>query len=164
MPSTNERRRTTRLAFYVAFGVLVATVWEVQRHMNAAAFPPNSVISSESNVTDWQRMSVSAVSETSRLLTTLATALLGGIGLLLGNRDQHRPKPRHLWSALLAAMAAGVSLYFGFVIHSYLVGMFSYETFSAYVLKYPAYCQFYALLGGAFFLADFAFHDLSAEN
>lgn len=165
MAPTSERRTTIRLAFYLGLVILVATVWRVQRHMNAAAFPPNTVISSsDSKVTDWQRMSVAAVSDSSQLLTTLATALLGGLGLLLSNRNAHRPKPRHMWSALLAAMAAGVSLYFGFVIHSYLVGMFSYETFSAYVLEYPVYYQFYALLAGAFFLADFAFHDLSAEN
>jgi hypothetical protein len=144
--------------------VVVATVWEVQRQMNAMAFPTGTIIAAAADINEWQRMAVSAASETSRLLTTLATALLGGIGLLLANRDPHRPKPRHLWSAMLAAMAGGVSLYFGFVTHSYLVGMFTYETFSAYALKYPAYCQFYALLGGAFFLADFAFHDLSAEN
>jgi hypothetical protein len=147
MAPTSERRTTIRLAFYLGLVLLVATVWRVQRHMNAAAFPPNTVISSsDSKVTDWQRMSVAAVSDSSQLLTTLATALLGGLGLLLSNRNAHRPKPRHMWSALLAAMAAGVSLYFGFVIHSYLVGMFSYETFSAYVLEYPVYYQFYALL------------------
>jgi hypothetical protein len=169
MQSATGRRRITRLVFYIAVAALVVTVWRIERNMNVATFPPNTIMSSSpsdtpSSPSQWQQMGVQAVSETTRLLTTLATALLAALGLLLVNRDSDRPKPRHLWSAVLSAMGAGVSLFFGFVVHLYLVGMINSESFDAYRLRYPSYYQFYALLVGAFFLADFAFHDLSREN
>lgn len=156
--------KITRFAFYIAVVVLIVTVWRIQGHLNATAFPPNTVFSSSSPPTEWQQMGVQAVSETTRLQTTLATAMLGALGLLLVNRGPDRRKPRHLWSAFLSAMSAGVSLFFGFVVHLYLVGMIESGTFNPYSLERPSYYQFYALLMGAFFLADFAVHDLSEEN
>ncbi|MGA8108456.1 MAG: hypothetical protein WBD46_01950 [Acidobacteriaceae bacterium] len=161
-----QRSRFTGLGFYLAVAALAVTVWQVQRHLTRVTFPPNEIISSSSDApAQWQQLAVNAVSDSTALLTTLATALLGALGLLLVNRgrDKERTPPRHPGSAFLCAAGACVSLYFGYVEHLYLVFMISNQTFDAYRLVNPSYFQFYALLAGTFFLADFAFQDLRQE-
>jgi hypothetical protein len=151
--------------FYLAVTVLALSVWQMQRHLTNATFPPNEIISSSTDApAQWQQLAVQAVSDSTALLTTLATALLGALGLLLVNRSKNQSPPRHLWSAFLCGASACVSLYFGYVEHLYLVYMISNQSFDSYRLVNPSYFQFYALLAGTFFLADFAFHDLRQED
>ena len=167
MHQITGRARIARFGFYVAVIALVAIVWLVQRHMDAVAFGPSTIISSSSgDPNQRQQMGLQAVSTMNSLLTTLATALLGALGLLLGNRIRPRPQPRHLWSAFVSAVFVGVSLYFGYVGHLHVLWMIKNETFDPYSLMYilPSHSQFYALLLGVFFFADFAVHDLSEEK
>src|ERR1700730_12531017 len=161
------RPRTARVGFYVAIILLVAIVWGVQRHMDVIAFGPNTIISySPGKPNQWQQMGLQAVSEMNSLLTTLATAMLGGVGLLLAKREPARPRPRHLWSAFIIAGFVAISLYFGYVGHLHVLWMIKNETFDPYSLMYllPSHSQFYALIVGVFFFADFAVHDLSEEK
>jgi hypothetical protein len=143
-------------------------VWRIQRYMDATTFGPNTIFFSSSSgaPSQWQQMGVQAVSETNSLLTTLATGLLAALGLLLNNPGRNRAKPRHLWSAFLCAVGAGLSLYFGYVSHLHLLWMIKNDTFDPYSIVYilPSHFQFYTLLAGAFFFADFAVHDLNEEN
>jgi hypothetical protein len=106
-------------------------------------------------------MAVQAAADTTSLLTTLATALLAALGLLLTNRNENRPKLRHRWSALLTAASAGISLYYGYVKHLYLLTMINSSCFDPHKFSFVRanYLQFYPLLVGFFFLADFVFHD-----
>lgn len=156
--------RLRGFGFYIAVTALALVVWEMQHRLTAATFPPNEIIASSGDApAQWQQLAVHAVSDSTSLLTTLATALLGALGLLLVNRAKNQTPPRHLWSAFICGAAACVSLYFGYVEHLYLVYMLSNQTFDPYRLVNPSYLQFYALLAGTFFLADFAFHDLRQE-
>jgi len=65
-------------------------------------------------------------------------------------------------AAFLGAVGAGLSLYFGYVSHLNLLPMLNYQTINPYdsVYLFSNQAQFYSLLVGAFFLADFAVHDL----
>jgi hypothetical protein len=101
--------------------------------------------------------------QTNGLLTTLGTALLGAIGLLISNRAASCSKPRHLWAAFLAVACGGVSLFFGYTSHSNLLYLIHIKNINPYDAGYlySSHAQFYTLLVGAFFAADFAVHDLS---
>ena len=163
----SKPRWITRLGFYLATIALVIVVWRIQLRTDRVAFPADqsTVFSSASDApSQWQQLAIQALSETNQLLTTLATALLGALGLIL-SREHRRSKPRHLWSAALCALCTGLSLYYAYVIHVRLLWMVTIENFDATSPLYrsPSYCQFYFLLAAVFFFADFAVHDLGHD-
>lgn len=167
-PATGVRR-IVRFGFYIAVVVLVVAVWRIQHYVYAKVmFSPNTVLLSSSGdaPSQWQQMGFQAAADTNSLLTTLGTALLGALGLLLGNRGGNRPKPRHLWSAFLCAASAGLSLYYGYVSHLHILWMINSQAFdtNSSIYLVPSHAQFYALLVGAFFVSDFAVHNLIEEN
>jgi hypothetical protein len=108
-------------------------------------------------------MTVQAMTQTNALLTTLGTALLGALGLLISNRTQDRATSQHMWAAFLAAAAGGLSLFFGYMSHSNLLYMIHIRNVNPYdqAYLYSSHAQFYTLLAGAFFAADFAVHELT---
>ncbi|MGB6689855.1 MAG: hypothetical protein WBE76_18620 [Terracidiphilus sp.] len=159
-----------RFRFYVIVGIILASVWGIQVYMYHKIFEmPGTIFSASSGTpappSDWQKMSVQAMSDTNALLTTLGTALLGAIGLMLV-KARETSKSLHMWAAFLAAVSGGASLYFGYVSHLNLLAMISNQTFNPYdpVYLFSSHTQFYLLLAGAFFFADFAFHDLSESE
>lgn len=169
MPAPKGKRVLTRTWFYVAALLLVAAVWGLQVYMYHLAYP--SPIFSESPGTpdmpsDWQKMSMQVMTDTNGLLTTLATALLGALGLMMGRKVSGGAGARHMWAAFLGAIGAVLSLYFGYVSHLNLLGMISNETFNPYNRLYMFFsrAQFYSLLAGTFFFADFAVHDFNPET
>ena len=167
MKSPKGERVFTRTWFYVAAFLLVLTVWGGQKLMYHHAYL--SPIISESSGTppatpsDWQKMSMQVMTDTNGLLTTLATALLGALGLMMGRKVSGGAGVRHLWAAFLGALGAVLSLYFGYVSHLNLLGMITNETFNPYNSLYMFFsrAQFYSLLAGTFFFADFAVHDFN---
>ena len=169
MPASKGKRVFARTWFYVAAIALVAAVWGLQIFMYHLAYT-NPIISEVSGVpdkpSDWQKMSMSVMTDTNGLLTTLATALLGALGLMVGRKVSGGAGPRHMWAAFLAALGAVLSLYFGYTSHLNLLGMISNENFSAYNRLYMFYrgAQFYSLLAGTFFFADYAVHDFNRET
>jgi hypothetical protein len=168
MHATAAVRTIARNWFYLAALALAASVWGLQDYAYHKIFGAPGVIFSESSITppepdDWQKMSVQAMTQTNALLTTLGTALLGATGLLLSNRAEKGSKPRHLWAAFLAIACGGLSLFFGYTNHSNLLYMIHFKNINPYDpgYLYSSHAQFYTLLVGAFFAADFAVHDLS---
>jgi uncharacterized membrane protein YidH (DUF202 family) len=170
METAIAKQKLARIWFYVAVVMIVASVWGIQVRVYDKIFNvPGTIFSGSSGApsspSDWQKLAVQAMTNANGLLTTLGTALLGAIGLLMVRaRESH--KLRHMWAAFLAAISGGVSLYFGYVSHLNLLAMISNETFNPYdpVYLFSSHTQFYTLLAGAFFFADFAFHDLGAED
>lgn len=169
MPMEINRRKVARIWFYIIVVILVASVWELQVYEYHKIFEaPGTIFSGSSGSppppSDWQKMSAEAMTGTNGLLTTLGTALLGAVGLLMV-KAREGSKLRHMWAAFLAAISGGVSLYFGYVSHLNLLAMVNNQNLSAYdpVYLFSSHAQFYTLLAGAFFFADFAFHDLSSE-
>lgn len=166
-----DKQTLARVRFYIAVVVLVAAVWGIQTYKYDQIYnTPGSIISSssasDSTPNDWQKMSIQSANNANALLTTLATALLGAVGFLMSKAADGAKSLRHMWAALLAAVGGGISLYFGYVRHLNLMGTLSIETFNPYdpVFLFLSHAQFYALLAGAFFFADFAFHDLGGVD
>lgn len=159
-----------RVVFYIGSVSLAILVTLYQHTLNADFIqPPDTVVSSSptDNSIQWQQMAVQVASDTTALLTTLATALLGALVLLFtGSRENPPNLLRHRWSALLSAAAAGISLYYGYVKHLYLLTMLNGNNFNPQMHAFVKvnYLQFYALLAGFFFLADFVFNDFLGEN
>jgi hypothetical protein len=166
-----RRRRVARIWFYVVVLALVGCVWSVQRYAYERIFSKTNQVlfstpSDASSPNGWQAMSVQAMTDTNALLTTLATALLGAVGLLMANARTPFGS-RHRWAAFMAAISGGVSLYFGYMSHLNLLGMINIQGFVApyiSVYQFSSHAQFYTLLAGAFFCADFAFHDIGKED
>jgi hypothetical protein len=155
MPPTIVNRRSSSVAFYVLIVAVAAVAGYASTRGVSFALPTSDT------PTTWQQMGVQVASEATRLLITLASALLGALGLLLGDRFAGGGTPRHLWSAFACALSAGVSLYYGYVVHMHLLGMIGLHAFepTSEIFLNPSHKQFYALLAAAAFLADFAFHN-----
>lgn len=174
MKLTIEKRKFARIWFYVIVLGLAMSVWRVQVHMYDKIFKafsqPGTILSASTNAnavpTDWQQISFQAMSDITGLLTTLGTALLGAIGLLMVQSGK-ASKSRSLWAAFLAAICGGISLYFGYVSHLNILAMIQVQNqLPVYnsVYQFSNQAQFYTLLAGAFFFADFAFHGMGAEE
>jgi hypothetical protein len=170
MHPTAKKRRTTRYWFYLGVVLIAVSMWRLTVQVYKP-YVTGGTIFSESAATPaetsaWQKMGIQALADTNAQLTTLGTALLGALGLVLANKPQEHTKWQHLWAAFLAAIGGGVSLYFGYMNHLNLLLMISNQTFDAYdhVYNLTTHLQFYSLLAGAFFFADFAVHDLCQET
>lgn len=160
--------------FYAAAVLVVLSVWTVQMYAYRQVFSvPGTIFFASAGTpaaptppSDWQKMSVQAMTESNRLLTTLATAMLGALGLLVGSKAQDGSGSRHMWAAFLAALGGTLSLYFGYMSHLNLLAMISNQRPDPYdpVYLFSSHAQFYTLLAGAFFLADFAAHYTSQEK
>jgi hypothetical protein len=166
MPPRAKRPGFTRPWFYISVAILALAVWGLQIYAYHRVFSGPGTIFAESSsapaqASDWQKMSVQVMTDTNRLLITLGTALLGALGLLVGNTMRGGRESPHMWAAFLAGIGGALSLYFGYVSHLNLLAMISNGTFSPYnaVYLFSSHAQFYTLLAGAFFLADFAVHD-----
>lgn len=169
MHHASKRRNIARVWFYAAALVVVASVWGLQTHMYDKIYNvPGKIFSGStgSGPEEWDKMSVQAMTETNTQLTTLATALLGALGLLMINKVEAGSKWRHMWAAFLGAIGGGLSLYFGYASHLYLLTMISGQAINPYdpVYVFWSHAQFYTLLTGAFFFADFAVHQLCEEK
>lgn len=154
----------------VVVGIVLA-VAIFQRYMDAKAFNdfskyPAGVVSSGDSIPEWQSKGLDAFAAMSGLLTTLSTALLGGMGFLLGNGRQVGLPALRAWSAFGAAACASVSIYFGYVGHLHVLWATTLERFDPYLFAFvwPSRAQFYMLLLAVFFFAVFAFHELAMEG
>lgn len=160
------KRVFNRTWFYAAAFVLVLAVWGLQVHKYHQVYTGETKVLSDGappSPSDWQKMSMQVMTDTNGLLTTLATALLGALGLMMGRKVSGGAGARHMWAAFLGALGGVLSLYFGYVSHLNLLAMITNETFNPYNSLYMFFsrAQFYSLLAGTFFFADFAVHDFN---
>jgi hypothetical protein len=167
MPATVSRT-IARTWFYVAVVILALSVWGIQAYEYHRIYGQPTVFSGTPDTptpSDWKKMAVQTMTQTNGQLTSLGTALLGALGLLIG-RARNGSKFRHFWAASLAAAAAVLSLYFGYMGHLHILSMINTHLVDPGdpVYTFSRNAQFYTLLAGAFFFADFAFHDLSRED
>jgi hypothetical protein len=168
MHPASKRLDMPRAWFYIAVVVAVAGVWGIQAYKYDKNNAPGTIFagSTDAGAQEWDKMSVQAMTETNTQLTTLATALLGALGLLMLNKVERGSKWRHMWAAFLAAGGAVLSLYFGYASHLYLLALINEQAINPYdtVYLFWSHAQFYALLAGTLFFADFAVCQLSEEK
>jgi len=144
-------RKHSRMGIYVLVGAVALGACLFQGR-SGSFFAPQL-----DKPTPWQQMSVTVASDTTGLLTTLGTGLLGALGLLMGGRAGGG-KVRHLWAAFACAASAGVSLFYGYVVHLHLLWMIAHQTLdttSAFFVT-PSHYQFYSLLAAGLFFAHYA--------
>lgn len=164
-------RTLSRYLFYVSVVALVLAVLLFQHYMDTRMSQPKTIISGSQfvpndDMSTWDQKGIDVVAGLNSLLTTLGTAVLGAIGFLLWNVHRKGAQRPHMLSALLGAMCVALSLYFGFVGHLHILWWTETKSFSpgSVIVMWPHMAQFYTLLLGAFFLADFAVYDLSKED
>ncbi len=157
--------------FFGIVALMGGAVLIFQHYMDAKAFKdfsndPAGVVSTGGSIPQWEEKGLEAFSAMSGLLTTLGTALLGGLGFLLSNARQVENPAQRAWSACGAAACACVSIYFGYVVHLHVLWAISLERFDPYLFAFiwPSRAQFYMLLLAVFFFALFAFHELNSEG
>jgi hypothetical protein len=159
MTPLSGNRKTIRMALYVIVAAVALVVWYSEGRSSTF------YASQQDNPTQWQQMGVSVASETTRLLTTLGTGLLGALGLLMGGAAGD-VRTRHMWAAFASAVSAGVSLFYGYVVHLHLLWMIAYKTLdtTSPFFVTPSHCQFYALLAAGLFFADYAAQNMGSRN
>lgn len=169
MSPATERRRLPRTWFYAIVAIIAALVWLVQTYSYHIIFgTPGTIFSSipaNAPSVNWPDLAVKVMTDLNSVLTTLGTALLGAVGWLVV-QERRRSGTRHQWSAFLAVLAGGISLYFGYVSHLNLLWLINNQNLNTYQLVYlfSSRFQFYSLLAGAFFFADYAFYHFTEEK
>ncbi|HUK16051.1 MAG TPA: hypothetical protein VLW65_06530 [Bryobacteraceae bacterium] len=144
------------IGFYAGLIVLAVAVWLLTEYINNKAYtiPPPDDPAALSKAED-------AYAAVGNLLTTLATGLLAALGLFLTSTPKQRDRERELWPATLSALCVCLSVYFGYI-SSQNVGWaieYSIPTLDLPKIQWPRELQFYAILLGVFFFADFVRRD-----
>ena len=154
-----------RIGFYIGAVVFGALVWAGEVHMQNR---PQVYGQSISALNPLQEKQLDAFLDMNRLLITLGTTLLGAMGFLLANRPKALSSPRGLWGASASALFVGFSMYYGYRAYEDIVLMLQppYPSFdlTSSLIAWDRAAHFCTFVLGAFFFADFAFHELSKEE
>jgi hypothetical protein len=147
-----------KFGFYLGVLVLAAAVWEVQHYLRSAPAIYDSI--------PIQTEAVSAFLEMNRLLTTLATTLLGALGLLLFGGFKGKSCSRELWAAVVGAVSVSLSIYCGYVAYLSVISMLEEGTFDPYSpqLLRAQYAHFYSFLVGVIFIAGFVYQNMGEAD
>jgi len=143
-----------RFGFYLGVLVIAGAVWEVQHYLQSAPAIYDSI--------PIQTEAVSAFLEMNRLLTTLATTLLGALGLLLFGGFRGKSCSRELWAAVVGAVSVSLSIYCGYVAYLAVISMLeagSFDPYSPQLLR-AQYAHFYTFLVGVIFIAGFVYQNM----
>ncbi|MFI5113327.1 MAG: hypothetical protein ACHP9S_10900 [Terriglobales bacterium] len=163
-------RSATRLieqsGFYVCAVVLAIASWYVQSWIwSKSLAPPNTVLGPVTPFSDTIKQAVEAYLEVNRLLTTLATTVLGALGFVLFRGGTLGARTPRLWAAMVGALLVAVSIFFGYVAYNFLIailqtGSIDFADPSSRPLIVSQQIHFYTFLVGIIFLADFVFHNV----
>jgi hypothetical protein len=157
MKPTSGRRIFQRFGFYIGAIVIAVVVWRIENYMQSGAIYVATPI---------QEKAVDAFLEMNRLLTTLATTLLGAMGLLLFGGFRGRSCSRELWAAIAGAVSVSLSIYYGYVAYLTVISMLaagSFDPYSSQLLK-AQYAHFYTFLVGVILFAGFVYKNMSTED
>ena len=113
-----------------------------------------------------QEKAVDAFLEMNRLLTTLATTLLGAMGLLLLGGFKGKTCSRELWAAVAGAISVCLSIYYGYVAYLAVISMLESNSFDPYSpqLLREQYAHFYTFLVGFVLFAGFVYANMATEE
>ena len=154
--------------FYICAALLAIASWEFQGHIWATSqLPPGTILGQEIPFADMIKQQLDAYLEVNRLLTTLATTVLGALGIVLFRGGTGLTSTRRLWAAMLGALLVAVSIFFGYVAYGFAMatlqtGSVSFGDPSSAPLVAQR-VHFYTFLTGIIFLADFVLHNLKKE-
>jgi len=176
MPSWLFQPEFSRGRYFLAVALIGAVLWTTQKcayYVYYQKYQANTVLSSTPGFpsgpaapTEWQKMQLNTEGGKISQLINLAMALIGGIGWLMVNARKEL-KSAHVQAAFLAALFAGVSIYYGFLCQGFVQGVFlNYQTFNPYdsMYSYLTSAQFVTLILAAVFFTDFARLDLMEKS
>ena len=147
-----------RFSFYFSILVLAIAVWRLELYLQSG-----STIYQDIPI---QAKAVDAFLEMNRLLTALATTLLGAMGLLLFGGFRGRSCSRELWAAIAGAVFLGLSIYYGYVAYLEVISMLvagSFDPYSMRLLRHQ-YAHFYTFLVGVVLFAGFVYQNMRTED
>ena len=152
------RRITTRFGFYLSIIVIAFIVWRIENYLQAVP----TILSG----TPMQEKAVDAFLEMNRLLTTLATTMLGAMGLLLFGGFKGKSCSREMWAAIAGAVSVGLSIYYGYAAYLAVISMLavgSFDPYSPHLLR-DQYAHFYTFLAGVILFAGFVYQNMKEED
>jgi hypothetical protein len=157
MERTVGRRIVKRFGCYFVFIVLGAAMIGMESYRQSNPIYQNIPI---------QDKAVDSFLEMNRLLTTLATTLLGAVGFLVlgGTKGKHRF--RELWAASAGAIFVGLSIYYGYAAYSTVESMVAGGNFDPYSppLLTVAHLHFYTFLVGIILFAGFVYQNITEDG
>lgn len=158
MKPTTGQRRINRFGFYLGAIVLAVVVWRTERYMQSGT--------SIYQATPIQEKAVDAFLEMNRLITTLATTLLGALGFLLFGGRTAQSWSRERWAAVAGAVFVCLSIYYGYVAYLDVISMLElsyFDPYSAQLLR-AQYAHFYTFLVGVILFAGFVYQNMCTED
>jgi hypothetical protein len=174
MPTQIPKSIAEGFGFYIIVVVLAAIAWlsqddmtaRTQRFLKANAQAQGGVVGQAVVLDDTKQRQLDAYLEMNRLLTTLGTTLLGGLGFLLFGREKGAPMTRHRWAAFVSVFCVAISIFFGYVAYLFILSMLGNGLFDLTTLSvhWAQQAHFYTFLAGVVFFADFAFCNLTKEG
>lgn len=172
MPENIARSVIKEYGFYICAFTLAIASWYVQGWIWSTSQPArNTVIGAATEFSDTIKQAVSAYLEVNRLLTTLATSVLGAMGFVLFHQGKLDARAPRLWAAMVGTLLVAVSIFFGYVAYNFLVSILQTGSIDfdpsdpiARPLIISQQIHFYTFLAGIIFLADFVFHNVKKRG
>lgn len=165
-----SQRLRADVGFYIVVIVVAILAWTFEGYMNRrdlqqlesqGGLGPDAVTQLDSV----QAKELDAFLDLNQQVTTLGTALLGGVCYLLFNSSKGSVWKKRK-SAVAGALLISVSIFFGFVSYSYLIGRLQDGNPDPTVgaTRLAQQVHFYTFLLGVVFFANFMFHNLPKEE
>lgn len=152
--------RTSSRGLYVLIAIAVLLLMSIEEFIGSRAVLGEERIEKLSELDTKQ---LDAFNDNSKLLTTLATALIGAVTGFLLQREKSKPltsgdRRRAVGAWILAAM----SLYFGHLTGRQVTWMLRSQFFNLFhdTVWWPARLQFWTFFIAAILLADFVYRSL----
>lgn len=157
------------LYFLVIFLVLIAVMWILTSYINSRRYffdstdevPANDAAALRKAANDAAALSKAqdAYAALGNLLTTLATGLLASLGVFFTRTKND--SARVLWPAVLSALSVCISVYFGYISSQNIAWAIESQipTINLPKLQVPRQLQFFSLVAGVFFYAEFLRRD-----
>jgi hypothetical protein len=171
MTQPSRRPRIMDFGFYIIVIIVGTGAWASQSYMQSLAqkqiLSRGGIVGPElKHLTDLQSEQLGAYFELNRLLTTLATTLLGAVFFFLFGGRKANAWEQHWWAAVLGVLLVCVSIFFGYVAYLIVIAMLREGTFDlgSYTPYWAQWAHFYTFLAGVIFFADFAYHNLIKEH
>jgi hypothetical protein len=119
-----------------------------------------------SSLSSLKQAQLNALYNIDNLVTSLATAVLGGIGFFLVDGRKVKRWSAAMWVAIASAGCAAFSLYLGYVVYLALLDMLKNEIFNPDLpaILWARQAQFYFFLLAVALFGDFAFQALNTED
>ena len=154
--------RVKATLFYVVAVVVVVSLALAKRYFSHLSFVEHEI----SELTPLQEKQFGIFVDMSKLLITLATLALGGIGAFIFKRYEGKTlRGAQVFRVVTAWLLCVLSLYFGVVINEKLIWMFQSKFFnlanSRILWAYDA--QFGTLAVAILLIADFFYHGLDNQ-